>query len=256
MLNIDADPEDGRPPLLLLHGLLSSRNHWLPNHSLSENFRLVRVDLPAHGHSPAPADALGATPEALVQAIELVQDHLKINRWYICGQSFGAGVTLRYALTFPERVIAQVFTNANAALRETWDASDQRRNLEHIDEILREGHAAMRRRAYHPCHARRFQSDLRERLSRDADSTDAAGIAMLLAHAMPRLSVRERLGELRVPTLLVNGVWEKRFQPVRNWLSEAHPHIAIVDLQGGHSVNIECPGEFNAAVSRFLTAHQ
>ncbi|PKA43705.1 hypothetical protein CWR43_12280 [Rhizobium sullae] len=256
MLHIDADPEDGRPTLLMVHGMLSSRNHWQPNRSLSEKFRVVRIDLPAHGLSPAPEDEAGATPEALVQAIEAVREHLQVGRWCICGQSFGAAMTLRYALTFPERVIAQVFTNANGALRETWDASQQRRNLTQIDEIRREGHAAIRRMAYHPCHARRFPPDLREMLSRDADSTDVAGIALLLAQATPRLSVSDRLGQLRVPTLLVNGVWEKRFQPARNWLSEAHPHIAIADLQGGHSINIECPDEFNAAVSLFLSAHQ
>jgi len=256
MLHTDADPEDGRPALLLVHGMLSSRNHWQPNRSLSEEFRVVRIDLPAHGLSPAPKDEADATPAALVQAIEAVRERLQISRWHICGQSFGAALTLRYALTFPDRVIAQVFTNANGALRETWDASQQRRNLSQVDEILQEGHAAMRRMAYHPCHARRFPPDLRETLSRDADATDVQGITLLLEQAMPRLSVRDRLCELRVPTLLVNGLWEKRFQPARTWLSEAHPHIAIEDLQGGHSINIECPGEFDAAVSLFLSAHR
>lgn len=256
MLHIDADPEQERPALLLVHGMLSSRNHWQPNRSLSERFRVVRVDLPAHGLSIAPESEAGATPEALVQAIEAVRQHLQISRWHICGQSFGAAITLRYTLTFPERVIGQVFTNANGALRKVWDASQQRRNLNQINEILQEGHVAMRRMAYHPCHAKRFPPDLREMLSRDADSTDVNGIALLLAQATPRLSVRDRLGELRVPTLLVNGLWEKRFQPARKWLSEAHPHIAIEDLQGGHSINIECPEEFDAAVSLFLSAQR
>lgn len=71
---------------------------------------------------------------------------------------------------------------------------------------------------------------------------------MLLSHATPHLSVRERLGELHVPTLLVNGVWEKRFQSARDWLHDSHPHIAIEDLPGGHSINIDCPNAFDVAV--------
>lgn len=256
MLHINADPEDGRPALLLVHGMLSSRNHWLPNLSLSERFRVVAIDLPAHGLSPAPVSDADAKPDALVQAIELVRERLQISRWNICGQSFGAALTLRYALTFPNRVIAQVFTNANGALRDSWDASQQRRNLEQIDDILREEHVAMRRMAYHPCHAKRFPPDLRKLLCQDADATEVSGIAKLLSQAMPHLSVRDRLSELRVPTLLVNGVWEKRFQPARQWISRAHPHIAIEDLQGGHSINIECPDGFNAAVSLFLSGYQ
>jgi pimeloyl-ACP methyl ester carboxylesterase len=253
-LNIEADPEQRRPPLLLVHGLLSSRNHWLPNRRLSETFRVIRIDLPAHGLSPAPKDTSGATPEALVEAVEAVRERLHIDRWHVCGQSFGAAVTLRYALTFPDRVLAQVFTNANGALRKAWEPSQERRNRVQIDDIRREGHAAMRRLAYHPCHAKRFPQELRETLSQDADATDVNGIALLLQAATPRLSVRDRLGELHVPTLLVNGLWEKQFQPERQWISEAHPRIAIRDLEGGHSVNIECPDGFNAAVTQFLSA--
>jgi pimeloyl-ACP methyl ester carboxylesterase len=192
----------------------------------------------------------------LVHAIEAVRQRLQINRWNICGQSFGAALTLRYALTFPDRVIAQIFTNANGALREAWNASQHDRNLAQLHEIRNEGHAAMRRMAYHPGRARRFPPDLREVLTLDADATDVNGIALLLEHAMPHLSLRDRLGELCVPTLLVNGLWEKRFQPARQWLSRAHPRIAVEDLQGGHSINIECPDGFNAAASVFLSAHQ
>lgn len=256
MLHIDADSDDGRPALLLVHGFLSSRNHWRPNRGLSEKFRLVAIDLPAHGLSPAPGCEAGARPEALVHAIEIVRQRLNICRWYICGQSFGAALTLRYALTFPDRVIAQIFTNANGALREAWNVSQHDRNLVQIHEVRNEGHAAMRRMAYHPSHSKRFPPDLRDVLTRDADSTDVHGIALLLEQAMPRLSVRDRLSALCVPTLLINGLWEKRFQPTRQWLSRTHPHIAVEDLQGGHSINIECPDGFNAAVSLFLSGYR
>ncbi len=255
-LHVEADPEQGRPPLLLVHGMLSSRNHWLPNRRLSQRFRVIRIDLPAHGLSPAPRDGTAATPEALVDTIEAVRRRLQISEWYICGQSFGAAVTLRYALTFPDRVLAQVFTNANGALREAWEPSQQRRSQMQIDDVRRDGHVAMRRLPYHPCHARRFPPDMREILSRDADATDIDGIALLLAEAIPRLSVRDRLGELRVPTLLVNGLCEKQFQPTRKWISAAHPHIEIRDLEGGHSINIECPEGFDAAVTQFLSAQR
>lgn len=251
-LHIEADAERGRPALLLVHGMLSSRNHWLPNRSLSDRFRVIRIDLPAHGLSPGPKTGAEATPEALVKAVEAVRDHLQIDRWHICGQSFGAAVTLRYALTFPNRVLAQIFTNANGALRESWELSHEHRNQLQIDSIRREGHVAMRRLPYHPCHAMRFPVDIRETLSRDADAMDVEGMALLLEEATPRLSVRDRLHEMHVPTLLINGLWEKRFQPARKWLSETHPHFEIQDLEGGHSINIECPGGFDAAVTQFL----
>lgn len=74
---------------------------------------------------------------------------------------------------------------------------------------------------YHPCRAKRFPPDIRELLSQDADRSDVRGIVILLAQATPRLSVRGRLGEMRVPTLLIDGAWEKRFQAARNWLLDS-----------------------------------
>jgi pimeloyl-ACP methyl ester carboxylesterase len=153
---------------------------------------------------------------------------------------------------YPDRVVAQIFTNANGALREEWTPSDQQRSDLQVDEIRRNGRAALLRMAYHPAKAKRFPPGMREILSSDADTVDANGVALLLEQASPRLSIRDRLGELRIRTLLVNGMWEKRFQPAR--LSRAHPHIEIVDLEGGHSVNIECAQAFDAAVVHFLDA--
>ncbi len=52
--------------------------------------------------------------------------------------------------------------------------------------------------------------------------------------------------------MLINGVKERKFQPTRDWLAQTHPAIRIVDLEGGHSVNVESPDGFNAAVRAFL----
>src|SRR5262245_33255762 len=90
-LYFEADAEDGnKPALLLLHGALSSRRHWLPNRpALSEHFRTVLVELPAHGRSLAPSDPAAYRPEALAASLDIIREKLGIARWHICGQSFG-----------------------------------------------------------------------------------------------------------------------------------------------------------------------
>jgi pimeloyl-ACP methyl ester carboxylesterase len=55
-----------------------------------------------------------------------------------------------------------------------------------------------------------------------------------------------------VPTLLVNGTWEKRFQPMREAAAKAIPGVTVVDLPAGHSVNIEAAEGFDAAVKAFV----
>jgi 2-succinyl-6-hydroxy-2,4-cyclohexadiene-1-carboxylate synthase len=251
-LAYEAQPESGLPPLLLVHGLLSSRLHWRPNSELSRHFRLVTVDLPGHGTSPPPRSAHDARPETIVRALDRVRDELGITRWYICGQSFGAGLTLRYALDYAERCIAHVFTNANAALRRDWPQDAQEAHRQLVRAIEQRGHDAIRRMPYHPAHARRFPAEIRDLLSHAADAVDAPGFALLQEEAIPRLSSASRLADLRIPTLLINGQKEKRFQPTRDWLRNTHPEIPVVDLGGGHSINIECPDDFNTALTSFL----
>ncbi|TJZ90926.1 alpha/beta fold hydrolase [Paracoccus gahaiensis] len=252
-LHVQADPE-GRPPLLLLHGFLSSRNHWQPNAALSRQFRCIRVELPGHGLSPAPDEAAAYHPDALVASLEAVRRDLGIDRWFMCGASFGAGLTLRYALTHPTRVIAQAFTNANAALRPDWTGEMLTAHEQRIDDVARHGRAALRRFPYHPAHARRFPPELRATLAADADACAVTGILHLMRQAMTRLSVMDRFAQMPVPTLLVNGLRERSFQPTRARAATALPALQVADLEGGHSINIEAPAAFDAALIRFFTS--
>ncbi|MGO4852353.1 alpha/beta fold hydrolase [Phaeovulum sp. W22_SRMD_FR3] len=250
-----ADPESDLPPLLLVHGILVSHRTWDPNVALSAQFRRICVDLPGHGASPAAVTAAEAHPDVLIQALDRVRTRLNIPRWHVCGQSFGAALALRYALSMPGHCATVTITNANAALRAQWTEEAERANSAQVAQIRSEGHAAIRQMIYHPAKARHFAPDIREILSAEAERTDPESIALLLQEAIPRLSVQARLAELACPALLVNGLRERRFQAARAWLAATHPAFRIVDLPGGHSINVECPQGFNAALSGFAAEH-
>src|SRR3989442_14431963 len=77
-----------------------------------------------------------------------------VERWLLCGQSFGAALTLRYALTHPDRVMAQVFTNSSAALADAeWIKARRASAAQQAEEIERDGHAALACLRVHPSHA-------------------------------------------------------------------------------------------------------
>jgi pimeloyl-ACP methyl ester carboxylesterase len=87
----------------------------------------------------------------------------------------------------------------------------------------------------------------------DAALLSPAGVANSLRFTAPKLSVADRLAEISIPTLLVNGRRETRFQPVREAIAREIPGLKVVDLDGGHSINIGRPAEFNAAVIAFVS---
>ena len=104
------------PYALMLHGFLSSRAQWLPNlEALSTVCRPVVVELFGHGRSPAPDDPYEYAPERYVEAFERIREALGVADWFVIGQSLGAGLTLRYVLAHPDRVLAHLVTNSSTA---------------------------------------------------------------------------------------------------------------------------------------------
>ncbi len=91
------------PPLLLVHGFGVSFNIWralVP--LLAEYFRLVMIELPGIGDSPAPDS--GAYTAASIAAMESVRQKLAIPKWSVLGYSSGVGVVAAYASAHPQRM--------------------------------------------------------------------------------------------------------------------------------------------------------
>ena len=105
--------------LLMVHGFLSSRAQWMPNiEALSEKATPVVVELLGHGRSGGPKSPDAYHPDEYVKMFEEIRRRLGIDTWFVCGQSLGACLTLRYALTHPDRINAQIFTNTVAGFAE------------------------------------------------------------------------------------------------------------------------------------------
>ena len=242
------------PFLLLVHGILSSRAQWQRNlPSLARVTRPVVVELWGHGRSPTPEDVRFYHPDAYVAAFETLRERLGAPRWLVCGQSLGATLTLRYALDHPERVLAQVFTNSTSALADAdWVAGVRHGGSRQADLIERGGRPMLEQIPLHPMRARRLPPETQAALVADAELLDPRGVADTIRYTVPESPVRERVKENRVPTLLVCGERDSRFEAQRRF-AEAHlPHLEVVAVDAGHAVNIEAADAFDAAVTDFL----
>ncbi|GGC59537.1 alpha/beta fold hydrolase [Chelatococcus reniformis] len=243
------------PYLLLVHGFLSSRAQWRSNLAgLQEVCRPVLLELWGHGRSPVPDEGDIYSIGGYIEIFETVRTTLGAERWLVCGQSFGAGLTLQYALAHSQRLAGQIFTNSMSALSAPdalGRAEDRRLRAE---AIRRDGMAAIEAMKAHPRRAKRFAPAVRDELVADAARISPAGIERSVRITSGELSVMPRLGETCVPTLLVNGTWEKGFQPLRRQAATALPGLKVVDIEGGHSINAEEPDAFNAAVKAFMSS--
>ena len=93
-------------PVLLLHGLASSRRFWDLVVPGLAGLRVVALDQRGHGDSERPSGPYdGAT---VVADACTALDALGLSRVVVVGHSWGAGTALRLAATAPERVLAVV----------------------------------------------------------------------------------------------------------------------------------------------------
>ena len=250
--------DDGQGPyLLLVHGFLSSRAQWRVNlEGLKRFCRPVILELWGPGRSPTPSAVTAYDIDNYARIFDEIRAELGVERWFVCGQSFGAGLTMNYALSHPDHVIGQIFTNSLSALSPANALGTPEEHGARADQLERGGIPAIEDLPYHPRFATRFTEAVKLEMLEDAARVSPRGVANGVRGTLPRLSVIDRFSATRVPTLLVHGVWEKRFKPLAAAGRQAMPTLKVVELEGGHSINIEAAEAFNAAVGEFIATTQ
>jgi pimeloyl-ACP methyl ester carboxylesterase len=250
-LGFDFEGSAEKPALLMLHGFMSSNLQWEPNRDgLAAHFRWIGAELWGHGRSPVPTGSEPYHVLSYVAEFEALREQLGVNRWFICGQSFGAGIMMRYALEHPNVVQGLIMTNSRSSVNDVVSEEGPGLDLQAWQELDR--HII----PYHPCHAKRIPEALRKRMEEAADQIDPYALWQSVETTGRELSCREEAAQIAVPMLLVNGRREAGFQRDRDFVAETVPHVRVVDLDGGHSVNIEAPAGFNEAVIAFAEDHR
>lgn len=93
---------DGRPTLLMLHGLGDSSESWVPVlDGLAERFRVIAPDLLGHGASDKPRADYSAA--AFANGMRDLLNVLDVERVTVVGHSLGGGVAAQFAYQYPQR---------------------------------------------------------------------------------------------------------------------------------------------------------
>ncbi|GEN76819.1 alpha/beta fold hydrolase [Chryseobacterium hagamense] len=100
MLNFEKKG-NGKETLVLLHGFMENLSIWndMEPH-LSEDFSLVKIDLPGHGQSEIIAEV--QTMELMAEEVKKVLDDQNLNKVHLLGHSMGGYVSLAFAEKYPD----------------------------------------------------------------------------------------------------------------------------------------------------------
>lgn len=93
----------GATPIVFVHGLGVSASYFIPTaERLAADFPVYAPDLPGHGRSDTPLEALSISD--LAQALLAWMDAMRIERAILVGQSMGGQIVVEAALQHPSRV--------------------------------------------------------------------------------------------------------------------------------------------------------
>jgi len=99
--------ENDQFPILMIHGLGSSQNYWMPVISqISPKFRCIALDSYGAGRSKSKGEKL--TLDGLAEDAVGLLDSLGIQKFVVAGHSMGGTMTCIVASKHPDRVVGLV----------------------------------------------------------------------------------------------------------------------------------------------------
>ena len=262
-LNVEVSGEG--PTLLLLHGFSGSAATWTSHLSASgawRGFTTVAVELLGHGASDCPADPRRYRMERCLEDLVALLDRLDIGPAAVLGYSMGGRVALRLALSAsggPERLWALVLESASPGIE---DASERearvRSDADLADDIERDGvEQFVERWSALPLFATqaRLPAAVRGELRRQRLRNDPRGLAGSLRGlgAGQQEPVLARLGDVRIPVLLLTGALDDKYCDLARRMAAVLPYARTeIVPDAGHAVHLEQPRAFAGAVRGFL----
>lgn len=236
--------------LLFIHGLGGRQEAWNPQLPLSENHRLIIVELRGHGNS---VGANHLTVEQFAADIIEVLDYLKIDQAHICGLSLGGLVAQEIHKRYKSRVKSLILSNTvfcipsivgNFALIRTkkligFDRQDQQ--MRELAKTCLHDH-------------------------KDESKVDLLREAFLIRNDTYYASAKSAfdrnyyfyLFDIRVPVTII-GSFEDKVTPIFNayLMHNAIRHARLVIFhRTGHLSNVDNPAAFNQAIHKHIRSYR
>jgi pimeloyl-ACP methyl ester carboxylesterase len=229
----------GRKTLVFIHGSGGDHTAWFYQYSqLKNDYNVAALELPGHGSSG------GTGEQDIFKYVEWVRSALPafgILKPVIIGHSLGAAIALTFAVQYGELLSGIVPFGGGAKMPV---------NPAILDGVRKDPEAILAFTAKIAVAKKN-----RERLApilakRKADPEALYGDFL----ACDRLDISDRVGQIKVPTLIICGLEDKMTPPA---YSEAlrdsilGAQLALI-AEAGHLVMMEDPEAFNSALKTFV----
>jgi pimeloyl-ACP methyl ester carboxylesterase len=244
------DEGAGRP-ILLLHGLMAHSGFFEPQGALADNFRLIRMDLRAHGESGAGEPSVARIAADVAELAE----RLDLGGAIGVGWSLGASVLWRLlAGPVSDRFAAAVVIDMTPRVLNggDWALGLSQEHCDARAEAMRADFPAFARAAGAAIFAESAEVGLGAWAGDEFARNDPAAIRALWFSLVAE-DLRPFLSGIAQPTLVVHGSHSHLYgADTAEELTRALPNArALAFRRSGHAPHLEEPELFNAAIRDF-----
>ncbi|HUQ41325.1 MAG TPA: alpha/beta hydrolase [Candidatus Limnocylindrales bacterium] len=247
----------GEPDTLLMHGIGNYGRYWdFFADAVRERLHLVAPDARGHGDSIQPPE--GYSPDDFVADAVRVIDAKGLERPLVVGHSMGGFHATALTLAHPDRVRGLVLVDVGPRVERAGGERARRMSLERPDRFADNASALAYLRETSPGYSDAVYANRMEwvfkrdgmrlvwRSSKEALRQIFEGRPGHSGH------VWERLGEIRVPVLIVRGTRSLTFSAeTAKQMTETLPDARVLDLDAAHNVALDRPRELAEAVVSF-----
>ncbi len=267
-----AHPEPGKLPVLMLHGGPGAPHDYLESlEAVAASGRpAVFYDQLGCGNSDRPDDADLWTVDLFLEELATVRRALGLDRIHLLGQSWGGMLAMEYALTQPEGVASLVLASSPASmplwvteanrLREALPPDVQRRLLAHEaagttdDPAYEEAMLVFYHR--HVCRLDPWPDYVDRAFAKLGQQVYETMNGPSEFHVVGRLQpwdVRDRLGEIRLPTLVTSGRHDELTPAQAAVVRDGIPGAEwVIFEESSHMPHAEEPEPYLAALDDFF----
>jgi len=235
-------------PIVFLHGVGSDKSVWHPQlDHFGKARRAIAFDYPGYGDSdPAPD---GTTRDDYAEGIHAAMHALDVERAHICGLSLGGVVAIALCHAVPNHCASLILADT-FAVHPDGEAIYQR-GLAGSTDLPAMAEARVDALLAQP--ADPADPAVRREVVQTMSRIDPAAYR-IGAEAVWLADQRERVADIRIPTLIICGEEDKPTPP--DLSRDLHAMIGGSQLamipRAGHLTNLERPAQFNTAVERFI----
>ncbi len=246
--------------IFFLHGFTGSSGDWsdvLPE--IDNRFNKFTIDLLGHGKSDFPNDPSLYSWELQVEQLNKIINEFTEDKVILCGYSMGGRLALCYAYTYPERVLGLILESSSPGIK---DKRPREKRI-HEDEEL------SRFILSHPINEfvdlwvnkeifttqLRFSEEKRKEIKKSKMKNNPIGLSnSLLGFSTGKMpNLYSQLKKMNTQVLLLTGELDTKFTALNKSIVKKFPSAKHVTVRNaGHTVHLEEPAKYTAAVNDFL----